>query len=180
MLIDALLPLGLLLLLAGGLFVFMPAQSKMRTWCVRMAVAGLATAAIGGMLSDRNSARQQVQQQREQQMPALRQAVVAALQQAKLPRPESIEVTDGDWLVTTFEFDDAALTQMAAAGGAWQKNLATKAVIAIRNAALPFGMVKSYRATLNGPSPGPGLILRYGSARFSEGSTVSWEPAPSR
>ena len=42
---------------------------------------------------------------------------------------------------------------------------------------LPFKIVESYRVTLNGPSPGTGLIRRYGSARFFEGGQVTWEPA---
>lgn len=90
----------------------------------------------------------------------------------------TIEITDGNRLVATFEIDDAALALMVRAGIKSPQEFASKAVITVRNAELPFNLVDDYRVTMNGPPPGPGLIMRYGSARFSEGSRVMWEPGP--
>lgn len=110
--------------------------------------------------------------------PSQTQVVNSALKSAGLPLPKSMEVTGG-YLVATYELDvdnDAVLAGLASAGITSPKELASKAVLTIRNAALPLKLVSSYRVTLNGPPPGPGLITRYGSARFSEGGSVSWEP----
>jgi hypothetical protein len=46
------------------------------------------------------------------------------------------------------------------------------AVIAIRNELYHLGVFDSYRVTLHGPPPGPGLVLTYGSAHF--GQQLRW------
>jgi hypothetical protein len=51
----------------------------------------------------------------------------------------------------------------------------TDAVVAVREAMLPFHLTDKYHVTINGPPPGTGLIRRYGSARFIEGGRVEWE-----
>lgn len=99
-----------------------------------------------------------------------RSAILAALKAKRYPGPTEIEITDGEYLVATFELSRPP------AGRSWQ-SFGEDAVITIRNAMLPFKSVDSYRVTVNGPSPGPGLILRYGSARFIEGGQVTWESA---
>ena len=107
-------------------------------------------------------------------------AIEAGLTAAKLPLPKTMEINDIGYLVATYEIDlddDAVLGQMVLAGVRSPKDMATKAVLTIRNAALPLNFVQKYRVTLNGVPPGPGLVHRYGSARFSEGGSVDWEPA---
>ena len=97
-----------------------------------------------------------------------RRAINSALSAKKYPRPISLEITDGGWLVATFELPGRA------PGGSFEA-FGTDAVITVREAMLPFKLVQSYRVTVNGPSPGTGLIRRYGSARFIEGGRVEWE-----
>lgn len=57
--------------------------------------------------------------------------------------------------------------------GAQAKSLGEGAVLAMREAMLPYRITESYRVTVNGPSPGTGLIRRYGSARFTD--RLEWE-----
>jgi hypothetical protein len=59
-------------------------------------------------------------------------------------------------------------------GGSFEA-FGTNAVVAVREAMLPFHITEMYRVTVNGPSPGTGLIRRYGSARFIEGGRVEWQ-----
>jgi hypothetical protein len=97
-----------------------------------------------------------------------RKAIYSALSVKKYPRPVSIEMTDGGWLVTTFELPGRA------PGGSFEA-FGTNAVVAVREAMLPFHITEMYRVTVNGPSPGTGLIRRYGSARFIERGRVEWQ-----
>jgi len=99
-----------------------------------------------------------------------RVAIKEALKAKNYPAPTSLEITDGDWLVATFQLSGGI------PGGSFQ-GFAQDAVITIREAMLPFHLVHAYRVTLNGPPPGTGLIRRYGSARFIEGAQVEWEAA---
>lgn len=46
-------------------------------------------------------------------------------------------------------------------------------LLAIREALLPFGF-KDYHVNVNGPPPGTGLVMRYGSSRFLEPGPVEW------
>lgn len=48
--------------------------------------------------------------------------------------------------------------------------------LAVRNKLFSSGAgVKSYRVSLYGPSPGPGLVRVYGAYRFTEGGRGSWK-----
>jgi hypothetical protein len=80
----------------------------------------------------------------------------------------SLEVTHSR-LVVTVEIPEADALKARRVG--------TKAVLAVRNSLYGHSPVDSFRVTVNGPAPGPGLITRYGSARFTEGSAVDWEYA---
>jgi hypothetical protein len=97
-----------------------------------------------------------------------RQAIYSTLAAKRYPRPVSLELTDGGWLVATFEISRRA------PGGSFEA-FGTEALVVIREAMLPYKLVDSYRVTVNGPSPGTGLIRRYGSARFIEGGRVEWQ-----
>jgi hypothetical protein len=97
-----------------------------------------------------------------------RNAISSALRAKGYPLPVSLEVTDGGFLVATFEIDEPVDSL---------QRFAEDRLLVIRNTMLPFHVVNNYRVTLNGPSPGQGLIRRYGVARFIEGGSVTWEPA---
>jgi hypothetical protein len=90
----------------------------------------------------------------------------AALKTAKIPEPDSIEI-DGHRLIATYQREFSSVTKA--------QTFAENALMAIRNASFQKGPVTFYRVTLNGPPPGPGMIRRIGSARYSEGGTVEWE-----
>jgi hypothetical protein len=95
--------------------------------------------------------------------------IQAALQAKGFPSPKSLEVNETGWLVAIFELADPR-------SAAYLENFATDTVLLIRNTLYPSSAFSKYRVTLDGPSPGPGLVLRYGSARFIEGDKVVWEP----
>jgi hypothetical protein len=82
-------------------------------------------------------------------------------------KPQAIEMTDGGWLATTFELDNIKSETQA-------KTFAMKTLLAIRKDIYGENVAQNYRVTLNGPSPGPGLVLRYGAARFIEG-VAEWK-----
>jgi surface antigen len=179
---------GLGAVVAGVALLFMPKRMTKKAALLTI-VGGVVLMGIGGSMmpesvrqqleeNDRKAAEKQQAglEQKQQDFERVKQAIASALAVAGLPAPKTIEVTDSKRLVATFEIDDAAITQMAIAGVTSPKEFATKAVIIVRNTELPFDLVNDYRVTMNGPSPGPGLVHRYGSARFSEGSSVSWEP----
>jgi len=102
--------------------------------------------------------------------PQYRSEISSALTDAGLPQPESLEVSSADYLVATFVIDPDQLPGSIRAFG-------EKAVLTIRNAMYPHKVFDAFRVTVNGASPGPGLIRRYGSARFHEGGAVEWESA---
>jgi hypothetical protein len=97
-----------------------------------------------------------------------RDAINKALKARGYPAP-TLTVSDSDYLVATFELQHAPQQSFRA--------YAEDALLTIRNVMLPFRAFENYRVTLNGPPPGPGLIRRYGNARFVEGGRVTWEPA---
>jgi hypothetical protein len=99
-----------------------------------------------------------------------RTAINKALKAKHYPAPESLEITEGGFLVATFQINGPVTPNSL-------EGFATGSLLAIREAMLPFKVVDNYRVTLNGPSPGTGLIRRYGNARFIEGDQVRWEPA---
>jgi hypothetical protein len=96
-----------------------------------------------------------------------RKTIQAALDSKNYPYADELEINDAGWLVATFQLNDRPASLQQFAEGT---------LITIREAALPLNIATSYRVTLNGPSPGTGLIRRYGSARFVEGDRVTWEP----
>ena len=98
-----------------------------------------------------------------------RTVIATALRDARLPQPRSLDINDIGYLVATFE--PAQPPSRAAA-----ESFASTALLAIRNAMVPRNVVSNYRVTLNGPSLGRGLVLRYGSALFSEGGSLDWQP----
>jgi hypothetical protein len=98
-----------------------------------------------------------------------REVIATALHDARLPQPQTLEINDIGYLVATFE--PTSPPSRAAA-----ETFATTALFAIRNAMVPRNVVSNYRVTLNGPSLGGGLVLRYGSALFSEGGSLDWQP----
>lgn len=92
-----------------------------------------------------------------------RQAIDSALQSKELPAPKRLEMSDIGWIVATYEVQDRSEA----------RPLAESAVLTIREAMLRFKFKGHYRVTVNGSSPGTGLILRYGSARFTD--RLEWE-----
>lgn len=93
-----------------------------------------------------------------------------SLRKIGYPMPQSLEINDTGFLVATFELRGRVSPLSV-------KTFAEDSIMAIREAMLPFKIVEAYRVTLNGPSPGTGMIRRYGNARFIEGGQVEWEPA---
>ncbi len=132
---------------------------RVRTWVIPLILAALLTGCDTGTPSQRPVLSSQDES-----------AIFSALEQKGLPHPQSLEINDAGYLVVTFELANPR-------SPAYLEWFATEALLAIRNAMYPYSVVKSYRVTLNGPSPGPGLILRYGSSRFIEGGKVEWDPA---
>jgi len=95
--------------------------------------------------------------------------IEAALRSEGLPLPKTLELNSSGWLVATYEL---APDEFQGSG----QDFAEKALLAIRNTMYRTKPMHAYRVTLNGPSPGPGLIRRYGSARFIEGGgSVEWD-----
>lgn len=93
------------------------------------------------------------------------ETVLKALSSEGLPEPQTIVVESGR-LILTFELGESFRGSPRVFG--------EKALLAVRNAVQPLGLVSSYRVTVNGPPPGQGLVRRYGSARFTEGGTLAW------
>lgn len=77
--------------------------------------------------------------------------------------PKTIEVRNGIVVIDYEVPDNLAIPK---------QKFAEERLLAIREALLPDGF-DAYRVNVNGPSPGTGLIQRYGSARFL-GSKVEW------
>lgn len=96
-----------------------------------------------------------------------RSAINARLRSVGYPAPVSLEINGDGWLVATFELRSVPSGSFRSFG--------ENAVVAIREVMLPFHLTDKYRATVNGPPPGTGLIRRYGSARFIEGGEVQWK-----
>lgn len=94
-----------------------------------------------------------------------RDAIRASLKSRGIPNPASLELNDVGFLVATYELQKQPSNV---------RGFAESALLAIREAMLPFKAVENYRVTVNGPSPGTGMIRRYGSARMI-GGVVEWE-----
>src|ERR1044071_906583 len=87
-------------------------------------------------------------------------AIQKALKAKGYPAP-NLTISDNGFLVATFELQRTPQQSLRA--------FAEDALLTIRNTMHPYRIFDRYRVTLNGPSPGPGLIRRYGNARFIEG-----------
>ena len=100
-----------------------------------------------------------------------RQEVVQAVRVAKrdLPSPQAWEVSaldvdhDSDPLVVTIQVKENGVFT-----GPLAMRFGRAVVLAVRNALHGAPAFDNYRVTLNGPEPGPGLVLRYGSARMAD------------
>jgi hypothetical protein len=98
-----------------------------------------------------------------------KESITSDLQRINFPAPSSLEVNDSGFVVATFDgIEPSRVTD----GG---KDFAETAILRIREQLLPSGNYKNYRVTINGPSPGTGMISRYGSARLLEDGKVDWE-----
>lgn len=111
----------------------------------------------------------------------------------KKPRPvdPALSASDRETIKRAFEADGFVLVPAIEMRGRWlnvtfiltrqpdggMRSFAQKAVLTLRNANLGGHPVDGYSVTLNGPPPGPGLVRRYGVARFIEGGSVEWDPA---
>jgi hypothetical protein len=77
------------------------------------------------------------------------------------------EITSGDWL--------AIIVELPEHEGWKARRVGEKTLLAVRNALHGHSPVDSYLVSVNGPSRGPGLTARHGSARFIEGGSVDWK-----
>jgi hypothetical protein len=94
-----------------------------------------------------------------------RQAVHVMLFRRSLSDPVRLEVESSGFVVADYELPDDAIISPRAYGEA--------RLLAIREALIPD--FANYRVNVNGPSPGAGLVRRYGSARFiAAGGEVEW------
>lgn len=103
-----------------------------------------------------------------------RGAINTTLQTAGFPTPISIEYDESSrFLRITFELaagrfrDDKEIEQFAG-----------RALLMVRNSmyGTPSQITDHYSVIVNGPSPGPGLIRRYGTMRFIEAGSMEWQP----
>jgi hypothetical protein len=95
-------------------------------------------------------------------------AAAVALKQGAASAEVSID--KGRRLITIVEVETSKMGN--------PKAFAQKTLLAIRNdmAERKAGF-EDYRVTVHGPSPGPGLVLQFGSMRFSEGGSFDWSPS---
>lgn len=97
------------------------------------------------------------------------QAAHAALKARNLWSPQSLSLSGAGFVVADYE-----LSNEQAAAAVPLRRFAENHLLAIREALLPHGFT-NYRVNINGPSPGTGLVRRYGSARFIDaGGKVEW------
>jgi hypothetical protein len=97
-----------------------------------------------------------------------RDDAIQALKEKALTLPTSLEVASTGFVVAEYELPDAYVAQLAIP----LRRFAEMRLLTIREGLLPHGY-KDYRLKINGPSPGTGLIRRYGAARYAGGS-VEW------
>ena len=100
---------------------------------------------------------------------AQKDSIASDLMKINFPEPSSLEVNDSEFVVATFNDIDPSFVRD---GG---RSFAETALIRIREQLLPTGAYSRFRVTVNGASPGTGLISRYGSARFIEGGKLNWK-----
>ena len=125
-----------------------------------LAVAAAAAVALAGCSSS------SIQPQLSKNQKEL---ITSDLQKINFPAPSSLEVNDSGFVVATF---DSVEPSRVTDGG---RDFAETALIRIREQLLSSGKYKQYRVTINGASPGTGMISRYGSARLIEGGKVEWK-----
>lgn len=95
-------------------------------------------------------------------------SVTQALSVKDLPAPVSLGLV-GNFVVADFEVSQAQLRSFGYSAEAFGK----AALLEIREDLLRFSF-KNFRVNVNGPSPGTGLVRRYGSARYIDGGSVEW------
>jgi hypothetical protein len=93
--------------------------------------------------------------------------VEATLRSRGFDPPRGLEVNDIGFVVADFEI--TGLDALRA------KSYGEERLLAIREALLVDGF-RDFRVNVNGPSPGTGLVRRYGSARFISGGSLEWLP----
>lgn len=135
-------------------------------------LAGLAFALLAGACKEKPLPPELTKEHRE--------IVAEVISKAKrtLPSPQAWELSSLEidpeilYLVATIKFNGNPTPTRAMA-----KQIGTVLVLEIRNALNPYGVADDYRVSLNGPEPGAGLVLRYGSARMSRNRTggITWK-----
>lgn len=95
-----------------------------------------------------------------------RASAYAELEARGLTMPDALTVRSGI-VVADYEVSDAQ------ARGVSPQTFGEQRLLAIREALLPRGF-KAYRVNVDGPSPGTGLVRRYGSARMLDGGELEW------
>lgn len=98
-----------------------------------------------------------------------RKLVIDELRLKGYERPVSLEQRSDGFVVADFEVEGTRRKPARTFG--------EERLLAIRNALYGYGF-KDFRVNINGPSPGPGLTSRYGSARLMEPGTLEWLPPP--
>jgi hypothetical protein len=133
-------------------------------------LVGVAIFAVLSLLPPEKGAKQKQQSSAQQLSTQNESEIQTALRSKGYPGPKSLEINESGWLVATFELSNPR-------SATYLENFATDTILIIRNTMYPHSVVSKYRVTLDGPPPGPDLVLRYGAARFIEGGKVAWEPA---
>ena len=106
-----------------------------------------------------------VKKEEPQLTQAHREAIQKALKKFGFTGKYDVNISNTGYLVVTLHFSQRPLNPKA---------FGQSALIAIRNELYPTGDFDHYRVSLRGPSPGQGLVLPYGAARFIEGGKVTW------
>lgn len=140
--------------------------SRVRRWPLDFYSLALALALVLPACGEKS----EVQKAEQVLSAANREAVIAALREKGYQPPNSIEFSDSGYLVVKFTVSNPPSPQ-------YLEKFAKETLLIVRNTLYSTSPVRSIRVTLDGPSPGPDLVLRYGSARFTEGGKVEWEPA---
>jgi hypothetical protein len=150
-------------LLIGGLVAFIVVNETSEKRAARdgayAAAAPARAAAVEAAAAERAEIRKRINE-----------AMERTLTEAGVTGSWTWEQASGGWLVVTVEIPED--------DGYKARTIGTKGVLAVRNQFYQqkiAGMDSDrYRVTVNGPSPGPDMIKRYGSARLN-GGEVNWE-----
>lgn len=79
--------------------------------------------------------------------------------------PTALEINGAGFVVADYELAAGAVVS--------PRYIAESRLLGIREALLARGF-RDFRVNVNGPSPGSGLIRRYGSARLVDGGNLEW------